>query len=71
MVQNEYEICLQSAAKIGTVNAVVTNFIRILHEVQTICMNLCHSCVCVVCGCAWSQGLLFVWAWVHSVCVRG
>ena len=24
-----------------------TNFVRISYEVQTICMNLCHFCVCV------------------------
>ena len=53
-------------------NVVVTNFVRISHEAQTICINLCHFCVCVcVYGCAWSEGLLFVWAWVHGVCVSG
>ena len=24
-----------------------------------------------VCGCAWTEGLLFVWARVHGVCVPG
>ena len=57
-VRNLYEFRTKSASQIGTVNVVVTkfarssyeirtNFVRISHEVQTICMNLCHFCVCV------------------------
>ena len=76
MVQNSYEICPQSASQIGTVNVVVTNFVRNSYEFRTNfarSSNNLHefvSFVCV-CGCAWSEGLLFVWAWLHVVCVPG
>ena len=75
-VRNSYEIRPQSASKIGTVNVVVTNFVPNSYEFR---MNFARSSnnlhevvsfLCV-CGCAWSEGLLFVWAWVHGVCVPG
>ena len=61
---------------IRTVNVVVTNFLRISYEIRTKFVrssNNLHEFVSFlcVCGCAWSEGLLFVWAWVHGVCVPG
>ena len=55
---------------------VVTNFVRISYEIRTKFVrssNNLHEFVSFlcVCGCAWSEGLLFVWAWVHGVCVPG
>ena len=42
-----------------------TNFARSSKNLHELVSFLC------VCGCAWSEGLLFVWAWVHGVCVLG
>ena len=42
-----------------------TNFVRSSNNLHEFVSFLC------VCGCAWSEGLLFVWAWVHGVCVPG
>ena len=75
-VRISYENRPQSASKIGTVNVVVMNFVRNSEEFRTNfarSSNNWHEVVSFlcVCGCAWSEGLLFVWAWVHGVCVRG
>ena len=42
-----------------------TNFVRSSNNLHEFVSFLC------VCGCAWSEGLLFVWAWVHGVCMPG
>ena len=42
-----------------------TKFVRSSNNLHEFVSFLC------VCGCAWSEGLLFVWAWVHGVCVPG
>ena len=77
LVRNSYEIRPQSASQIGTVNVVVTNFVRISHEVQTICMNLCHLCECVgvpgrrgccLCGCGCMVCACLGDAWVLLLC---
>ena len=44
---NFIRISYEFRPSIRTVNVVVTNFVRNSYEVQTICMNLCHFCVCV------------------------
>ena len=38
-----------------------TKFVRSSNNLHEFVSFLC------VCGCAWSEGLLFVWAWVHGV----
>ena len=75
-VRISYEFRTKSASQIGTVNVVVTKFVRISYELRTNfarSSNNLHELVSFlcVCGCAWSEGLLFVWAWVHGVCVPG
>ena len=75
-IQISYEIHPQSASKIGTVNVVVTNFVRNWYEFRIIfarISNNLHEFVSFlsVSGCAWSERLLFVWAWVTGVCVSG
>ena len=42
-----------------------TNFVRSSNNLHEFVSFLC------VCGCAWSEGLLFLWGWVHGVCVPG
>ena len=75
-VRNSYEFRMKSASQIGTVNVVVTKFVRNSYELRTNfarSSNNLHELVSFLCvgGCAWSEGLLFVWAWVHGVCVPG
>ena len=73
---NFVQISYKCASKIGAVNVVVTDFVRSSYEFST---NFARSSKSLhefvsflcVCGCACSEGLLFVWAWVHGVCVPG
>ena len=74
-VRLSYEFCTKSSPKwlrIRTLNVVVINFIRISCKFRTkfeqfarIFIILLRVWLCLV------GGLLFVWAWVHGVCVRG
>ena len=73
---NFVRISYQFRANFVPQYVVVTNFVRNSYEFRTKFVrssNNLHEFVSFlcVCGCAWSEGLLFVWAWVHGVCVPG
>ena len=75
-VRISYEKCLTDRYCECGCYKIRTNFVRNSYELRTNfarSSNNLHELVSFlcVCGCAWSEGLLFVWAWGHGVCVPG
>ena len=61
----EFRTKFKPFARIGTIH---TTYTYHTYRLSCVCVYVC-VCVCV---CTWSEeGLLFVWAWVGGVCVRG